>query len=146
MDFDKFDIILNADDRNFINDLRDAMGLKDGDVLSLFQLSVLNITTPQFDRVDGVAITYFPSTKFEYEHLHELSSESLREIGCQIWDKTETRTHYLYPAEWYNYIPDGVEVVDIFENVELFKKGKTDNDRRFGALGYGFIKKSPSSP
>lgn len=48
----------------------------------------------------------------------------------------------LIPGEWYNSIPEGFELIDICGHKELFKKGETDNDIRFGCLAYGIIRPS----
>lgn len=53
----------------------------------------------------------------------------------------EDKDIYLLPAEWYNSIPDGFELVDICGKKEFFKNGKTDNDQRFGCLAYGILRK-----
>lgn len=48
---------------------------------------------------------------------------------------------WLLPAEWYNSIPDEFELVSLSGEKHLFKKGKTDDDRRFGCLAYGILRK-----
>lgn len=92
--------------------------------------------TPQFTRVDGIK----PSIPEDFRSLDKLPDETLKQIGCQVWDDTPDGVIWLFPHEWYNYIPDDLEIIDIFGNVEKFIKGKTDNDIRFGALSFGFIK------
>lgn len=49
---------------------------------------------------------------------------------------------YLIPGEWYNSIPDNYPLTSITGRIEPFKKGKTDNDIRFGCLAYGIRRKS----
>lgn len=133
MDKKDFDVILDMSDPEFEEKLKAAIGVKDGDKIE--------ITTPQFDRDDGKKITYFPKTIEEYEFLKEFSEANLRKLGLGVWDKNEEGIHWLYPCEWYNYIPDGMMVTDIMENEETFEKGVSDNDKRFGMLAYGFIQK-----
>ena len=127
----EFDIELNMSDPDFADKLREAIGVKDGEKIQLL--------SPQFDREDGRKITYFPSTFEEYEFLKEFSEANLKKLGCQVWDKEDDKTYWLYPHEWYNYIPDGLEVTDIFGEKEVFQKGVTDDDKRFGALSFGFV-------
>lgn len=43
----------------------------------------------------------------------------------------------LFPAEWYDIIPDGFMVTGLYGETYSFQKGKTDDDRRFGCLAYG---------
>lgn len=54
---------------------------------------------------------------------------------CDIW---------LFPHEWYDIIPDGFIVTGLHGEQYPFEKGKTDNDKRFGCLGYGIMRLTPS--
>lgn len=128
---DKFDVILDSSDPDFADELAKALGVESG--------GTLRTVTPQFDRTDGRAITYLPNTEKEYAALHLLSKESLIKIGCQIWSVKEEETHWLYPPEWYEHIPDGFDVASISGDTESFEPGKTDDDRRGDALAFGFI-------
>ncbi len=131
MDKNKFDVILDSSDKDFTDDLVKALGVKKGESVTFI--------TPQFKRTDGRVVTYQPNTPEEYQALKLMSAENLKKIGCQVWDDEDGKVHWLYPHEWYDYIPDGTEIVGIFGNAEIFKKGETDDDIRFGALGYGFL-------
>ena len=97
---------------------------------------VVHITGPQFDRDDGrKPIQLYPNEQASFfDALKEMPHETLVQIGLQLWQVG----HYLYPAEWYDFIPDGYVVTGIFGEDEPFKHGVTDNDRRFGALSFGF--------
>jgi hypothetical protein len=131
VDETQFDVILDEGSETFVDDLKKALGLKPGQPLL--------IVTPQFTRTDGLKIGYFPRTAKEYQALKLMEPDNLKAIGCQIWNREGGRTHWLYPSEWYDFIPDGIDVVAINGETETFKKGETDNDIRFGALAYGFI-------
>lgn len=131
MDLTKFDVILGANSESFAADLKKALRLKDGETLE--------IMTPQFTRTDGRKITYAPRTEREYDALKLMDPQNLKDIGCQMWDKTGGQIHWLYPYEWYPFIPNGYVVTDIMGGTEPFVKGKTDDDIRFGALSFGFI-------
>ncbi len=120
----------NIDDKNFVEKLTKALGIEKGEKITLM--------TPQFKRVDGRIIEYYPRTKREFECLPHLDKEELQKIGCQIWEKTNEWIHWLYPSEWYDCIPSGLEILGIFDDKEKFIKGVTDDDIRFGALPYGF--------
>lgn len=130
----KFDLMLDAADPEFAKNLLEALGAKPGDEIV--------ISTPQFARTDGRVITYFPRTKDEFAALHTFSEQTLTKLGLGIWDKDETQTHWLYPHEWYNYIPAGLMITSISGEAEQFIPGTTDDDMRFGCLAYGFIQKS----
>lgn len=51
---------------------------------------------------------------------------------------------WLFPSEWYNSIPNGFKLISISGENHLFEKGKTDDDRRFGCLAYGILRKPKS--
>jgi hypothetical protein len=133
---DKLDFVLDMSDPEFAEKLREAIGLQPGETLE--------ITTPQFDRTDRLVV---PKPLMDFGRLPFLSEETLVAIGCQQWSDpdAEGRTLWLFPAEWYDHIPDGTIVTAISGRTEPFKHGKTDNDRRFGALAYGFYKKEAKS-
>ena len=134
----KFDVILDSSDKDFVEDLTSALGVKDGDSITFI--------SPQFDRMDGRMVTYLPDTAEEYEALKLMNAGNLKKVGCQIWDDNDGQITWLYPAEWYDHIPDGTEVVSISGDVKIFKKGETDNDKRYGALAYGFLSESQRKP
>ena len=128
---DKIDIMLNADDPDFVEQFRKALGLKPGEKIEL--------VTPQFQRTDGRAITYFPRTVEEYAALPQYREDTLKKMGCQKWERKEDDILWLFPKEWYAVIPNGFVVTDINWNRAPFKRGETDDDIRFGALAYGFV-------
>lgn len=76
-----------------------------------------------------------------WESLPKSSYETLKNLGCSIWDNNHEGTLMLFPCSWYDYIPDDFQIVDINFNAEKFKKGVTDDDRRFGYLAYGIMVK-----
>jgi len=127
----RFNEVLYMDDLDFGAKLIKAIGVAPGEKIS--------ISTPQFERTDGVVVVWHPSTVEEYEGLKQLDSASLKMFGCQIWEEKDDKTTWLYPHEWYDHVPDGLKIVDINGDTETFKKGETDNDMRFGALSFGFV-------
>ena len=94
----------------------------------------VEVLLPQFERIDGRKIGYIPRTHREYKQLEAASTKVLVSIGCQQWDENI----WLYPAEWYDFIPEEYIVVNINGKSEPFHKGVTDDDRRFGVLAFGF--------
>lgn len=133
MDTDKLDVILDMNDKIFVDDLTKALGVEKGESITF--------TTPQFERTDGRIVSYLPTTVREFDALKDLSEANLRKVGCQAWDGDDNQIHWLYPHEWYSVIPEGYEIVSISDEVEKFKLGSTDDDKRFGALSFGFIQK-----
>jgi len=122
----KFDLMLDLNDADFAGQLKEALGLSDGDEVQLI--------TPQFDRADGRIIAYFPRTVAEFDALKKLDDHALKAIGCGLWDEG----HWLYPHEWYWNIPNGYIVTDINGDEEPFVPGQSDDDKRFGCLAFGF--------
>ena len=125
--------ILNASDPDFGVRFREALGLKIGDKVV--------IRGPQFNRTDGRIVSYVPDTPEEYENLHKLSRANLIKIGCCIWETTKSQTHWLYPGEWFESIPEGTEILSINGRREAFHKETESDDIRFGCLAYGFLQK-----
>jgi hypothetical protein len=129
---EKCDMVLDMDAQDFAEQLREALGVQRGDRI--------HVTTPQFDRADGLQV---PKPLIDFAKLPSLAEETLKQIGCQKWDEPDSHGNvlWLYPAEWYDHIPNGTLVVDISGETEAFKRGETDDDRRCGALAYGFLRK-----
>lgn len=106
------------------------------------------IVTPKFNRPKGEPGPGLPpQTREEWEALSSLDTRTLRELGLRPWGRAEDQHGnesgpelWLFPAEWYSAIPEGLSVVDIFFHVNIFEPGETDNDRRFGCLSYGILR------
>lgn len=131
IDPDKFDAILDMSDPQFAEKFAKAVGVEPGETL--------RIVTPQFERTDGLAV---PAPDIDFATLPQLSEPTLKAMGCQKWDEPDADGNvlWLYPAEWYDRIPEGFPLIDINGEASLFKRGETDDDMRFGALPYGFIR------
>lgn len=100
----------------------------------LKSIGPVKIMTPQFERTNGITpVIPDGGIKF-FDMLKSLEPEILKAIGLQEWDKG----HWLYPVEWYDFIPNGYIVTDINNEDEPFVHGETDDDIRFGCLAYGF--------
>ena len=102
----------------------------------LKSIGPVDIITPQFERTNGIQPVIPDGGKEWFDKLKTLPHETLIAIGMGVWENG----HYLYPKEWYSFIPNGYIVTDINNEDELFKRGETDNDIRFGCLAYGFKK------
>lgn len=95
-------------------------------------------TTPQFERLEPRTIIYTPQSAEDLNEVSKMPVEILKAMGLRAWDCEHGVELWCYPGEWYNYIPDGYEMVDIFWQPEIFKRGVSDDDIRFGVLPYGF--------
>lgn len=105
-----------------------------GDYLK--KIGPVNIITPQFERTDGVVPVVPDGGEHFFDKLKNLPDETLEAIGMQRWEDG----HWLYPGEWYGFIPRGYIVTDINGEDEAFIPGETDDDIRFGCLAFGFKK------
>jgi hypothetical protein len=123
-------LLVPGDEHPLAKAIREAIGAGDFDEVA--------VTLPQFHRADGKVVTYIPTTIKEYTALRNAPEWILRDVGMQPWDEKL----WLFPAEWYDHIPEGFVVVDIAGKRKEFKRGVTDGDRRFGALAYG-LEKTP---
>lgn len=134
MNDNRFDVILDMDAPDFAERFAEAIGAKPGETVP--------IVTPQFKRTDGLQV---PLLQVSFSNLSLYDDVTLKAIGCQKWDEPNAagETLWLFPAEWYPIIPDGTPIVDINGEHEAFRRGETDDDMRFGALAYGFLKKEP---
>jgi hypothetical protein len=128
MKLPKGTVILNVDSPAFAADIAREIG--DGPV---------ELITPQFHRIDGVQVAAPNLTQDEWENLGNISPDRLLQFGCQIWDENADVTHWLFPGQWYQFIPDGLSVIGINKDIKVFRRGVTDDDIRFGALAYGFM-------
>lgn len=116
----------------FAQDLSNALGIEPGEKIE--------IVTPQFDRVDGKKIIPPEYTPEDWANLPGRSHEDLIGLGFRVWNKSEDGTHYLFPKEWYDVIPEGLQLKCINGKTEIFKRGITDDDHRYGCIAYGFVK------
>ncbi len=65
--------------------------------------------------------------------LFEMTGKQLMGLGLGGWDGGL----FLFPKEWYEFIPKGFPVETITGKVVKFEPGKTDDDVGFGCLAYG---------
>jgi len=80
----------------------------------------------------------------DFSALPLLDEVTLKAIGCQKWDdpNAEGLVLWLYPGEWYNHIPEGLMMRCIDGTDSPMQHGVTDDDTRYGALAYGFMRKA----
>ena len=116
---------LNINDPDFVQQLMKEIGVEPGDTLT--------ISTPQFERTDGVKPIANPGDVIH--NLHKLDEKTLRALGLAPWDDKL----WLIPHEWFIHIPLGFELLCIDGAEESFDPAKTDDDMRFGMLAYGIV-------
>jgi hypothetical protein len=104
---------------------------------------VIFISCPVHKREYELDFEYKPGNKSEFiDFIKSAPRNILEGVGIREWDTYEGNiVHYLFPGEWYSIIPDNFKCLTIGKRVEFFKKGKSDNDTRYGCLPYGFLRK-----
>ena len=105
-----------------------------------------------------------PASKEEFLYLIGESREELVEMGFREWgtlnniirkeighfpdpslpkepySDEDDKTIMLIPHSWYDFIPEGYALVDIFGGPLEFCHGKTSDDHRGGMLAYGVLR------
>lgn len=113
----------------------------------------VNVATPQFTREPGaVAPSAPPSTPEDWKALRSQGKKALYALGLRPWRRKFQRRDgsefgpmlMLLPGEWYPYIPEGYEIVNISFDPKQFKRGETPNDIRGGALAFGILLREPN--
>lgn len=129
--------------------IRQAIGVGDWDPVTAI--------TPQFNRDDGQEPWFYPETTADLDGLLGAPPEVLRTM-CLMpfndpndpednWDTQRIGGElWCFPVQWYDHIPEGYEVTTINGRTEKFKRGDTDDDRRFGCLPYGFVRRATDVP
>lgn len=122
------------------DNIRDAVGV-----------GIVECVTPQFTRPPSEPIPAAPpSSREDWDALRSMSVNDLREMGLGVWNEPdlEGKVLMLFPGEWYDSIPNGLPIEGLWSPVEedsctctrepeLFERGATDDDIRFGCLPYG---------
>lgn len=97
--------------------------------------SGFRVVTPQFEREDGRIPASAPRTREAFEALRRLDEAALAALGLRPWD--EAGGLMLFPAEWFDAIPEGFLVESIGGDTRVFSRATASKDRRFGVLAYG---------
>lgn len=102
----------------------------------------IEIVTPQFTRERGAVQPAAPPS--DWNALSQMNMIALKELGLRAWndpkesdDEFDGRVLMLFPGEWYLSIPEGFEITSISGATEVFERGESDDDIRFGCLPYG---------
>lgn len=97
------------------------------------------VITPQFERTPDMPPAQPPpgsrNDMGAWVNLRTMTRAELKALGCGNWD----RRLMLFPGEWYAFIPNGFEIVNISGRSKPFVRGETSDDIRFGCLAYGVI-------
>jgi hypothetical protein len=120
--------------KELVAEIKSQLNLKPGDIV--------NFTGPQFNREYDLEIKWHPETTEEFDTVcKELPVDILKKMGVCVHYKEKDKTLYLFPGEWYNFIPEGYLVDDVFGYREPFHKATNSPDIRYGCLCYGFTRK-----
>lgn len=100
---------------------------------------VVVLVEPEFPRFPGRIISYRPTARIEFEALRYLSRITLLLIGCRLLDDYAMRRIWLYPAEWYDFIPDHTPIRFANGEVGFFRRGNTPRQDNENFLSFGFV-------
>jgi hypothetical protein len=111
--------------------LREALGIGPDDVV--------HVTGSPHEREPHMITP--PDAPKSFDRLRTMTRAELHRWGLRMW--SEESGLMLFPAEWYDRIPEGFEIVTINEVTKRFERGVTDDDRRFGLLAFGIVVVKP---
>lgn len=124
-------LVLDYNDPKFLVKLKAALGLTGPGPFEL------NVATPQFERTDGV----LPCDvgPYTFHMLAEISSDHRRALGMMDWGEPDNNGNvlWLFPHEWFNKIPNGMNLENIGGKSFAFDHRTTNNDIRYGMLSFG---------
>jgi len=122
----RFDAIIDLSMPGAIDALRSAIGAEPGEVVE--------IVTPQFHRSpDMPPAPALPATDEDWGRLCCMTPQEAKERGFGNWDGGL----FLFPGDWYPYIPAWLEVEDICGERSRWGDEERDDDIRWGSLAYG---------
>lgn len=65
-----------------------------------------------------------------------------KNAGFVHFEKTSEGDLFLFPADAYDILPEGLAIMDIYRCISNFQKGITDKAVHEDVLLFGFLKKS----
>jgi hypothetical protein len=68
-----------------------------------------------------------------WDEIRSMKRSGLLGLGMGNWDGKL----FLFPASWFDHIPEGFEVKTINGATEKFSKATSSRDARWGMLAYG---------
>ena len=72
----------------------------------------------------------------DFDEVATASKIRLSALGCKLWNNSGLM---LFPSEWFDIIPEGFKVTDIFGDTKPFCRAEASDDRRFGCLSFGVV-------
>lgn len=79
-----------------------------------------------------------PTTMHEWRNLELETGEQLHARGLRPWDGEGL---WLFPAEWFDAIPEGLAIHFVDGREGNFLREVTDGDQRFGCLAFGVLQR-----
>ena len=74
-----------------------------------------------------------------FNEVKNLPKETLHALGCRHFNTTKHGELWLFPGEWFAYLPPGLEITNIFGITGTFNPDTTDSDTRMGCLAFGVM-------
>lgn len=73
----------------------------------------------------------------DWKTLREKTRWQLISMGCQLWSLESGLV--LFPAKWFDLIPEGFVVTSVSGKSVPFSRKTHDSDVRLGGLAYGIV-------
>jgi len=85
---------------------------------------------------------WVPTDRADIAALRVAPPEYLERVGMQIFRTYDDGSVlWLFPAHWYQHLPEGIEVHTILEEKETFSRDREElKGVRFGALSFGILR------
>lgn len=118
---------------DFTDKLKELLDIDDPEAKEDVEIEIIK---PQFERADGVDVIDVSAWGFDdFERLRRADSETLRSTGMRPWGADERL--WLFPHQWFDDIPEGLEVTTINGETEPFHPDEFNRDIRMGVLAFG---------
>ena len=81
-------------------------------------------------------------SKINFENISKLDKQKLYDYGFRPWPIAPSdgkKVLMLIPVQHYNNIPNGTDVVNVHGRKEVFIRGGSSDENRFGMLQYGIM-------
>jgi hypothetical protein len=118
---------------DFTDKLKELLDLDDPEAKEEVEIELIK---PQFERADGVnALDVSAWDIDDFRRLRHADDERLLAVGMRPWGADKDL--WLFPHEWFDDIPEGLEVTTISDETKEFHPDEFNRDIRMGVLSFG---------
>lgn len=112
------------------------------DLIGAGRFEEIPVILPSFERPEGQQDPwFFPESREAVNLLRTLPRDVLRSMGMRKFEDWDDKEVWLFPAEWFDVIPEGIEIVTINGDVKEFRRDDfgPSGGRRLGTLSFGVL-------